>query len=84
MVAESLPPTVRRSMHSLTNVLVAVLLEKAQGWAYINRDQVWQAFLLTTFYTDPIMNTNHLLVYSAYAIKTTTEDMWRKIGRAHV
>lgn len=63
LVQEALPPEISVQRNALTNVLRAVLMERATPWVEADEEHGARAFILTTKQEEPITFQRNLLIY---------------------
>jgi len=77
MIAQSLPYDIEKTRRGLTNLLAAILNERGTCWAFYSEEE-FHGLLVTHQYVDPLVRAKFLVLYSAYAVKPVTPDVWQE------
>lgn len=62
----------------MTNILMAIALEKAQLWVYYNEKKQYrpEVVVVTTIIVEPLALNRALLIYAMATIGTITREVW--------
>ena len=84
-IQEAAPVTNSRSAQAYTNVLAALVSERAQCFVVADPTQdppAVRGFLITILQSDPLTSEKHLLIYVAYGFEHIPEEAWDKVYEA--
>lgn len=76
---ESLPPFVVKQPQTLNNILTAALCDKMQVWFGVSEEEgkrILDAIVVTTIFEDAVSGTSNLLIYTLYAFRQMTPQLW--------
>jgi len=84
LLAEALPPTQTVSYQTMVGVLESILAGRSILWSYVvngggDLQTTSKALILTAIYTDPVVQSQHLMIYAIVYIEELTAEDW-KIG----
>lgn len=76
MIVRTLPASLRVNAEAMSNILSAILREKAQFWCYYRRegDGRPRGVCLTTFMFDHVAGLKYLLIYSLTALEPLSDQ----------